>query len=173
MVLSILILFPLAVISFEDFKSREISLIWLAALSFLFILEYFLSPTTFFWTERLFNLLFIGFQLLALTSYFSVKKKEWVWIWYAGLGMGDIVFVMLLGFYLPFLNFLFFYISSLVCSLFFSLLFYIFNRRKMVKLPLAGFQAVLFGCLIIVSLLIKFDLKSDDWILSHIYCFYE
>lgn len=155
-------------IIWEDLKNREISIVWFLALSFITVILAFIRPIPSFWTQIGINICFIILQLLLLSVYFSLKSKRWIWITDELIGSGDLVFLGILGFFFPFLNYLVFYLTSLIFTLAVSGLFMVFSKRKTVKLPLAGLQALLLFFLIIVSFVLQMDIRSDDWVLNYI-----
>jgi len=102
------------------------------------------------------NTLFLGTQWIFLSLYFSMKGNQWVWVGNSLLGLGDIFFLLSLGCMFTPLNFLSFYVLSLLVSI---LLFYWFlspRPKDSQKVPLAGLQAL---CL--VALLLAFSLRPD------------
>jgi hypothetical protein len=146
----------LILISYQDFKYRAVSWILFPVLTGLFVLDHFtyrtftLSRFAFF-----FNLTFIMLQLVLLTVYFSVKNKKYVKIWEAHLGLGDILFFVILSLILTPFNFLLFYISSLVMALAFVFISSK-NTATPLTIPLAGIQSALLALLIGVDVLVDF-----------------
>jgi hypothetical protein len=164
----ILIMILLLVIFVQDIKSRSVYWIVFPLLVLVFIFwhsvrNYSLTAAIF---NVLFNLGFLLFQLLALTAWFSVKNKRLINIIDDLLGLGDTLFLASLAFFFPFLNFLVFYIISLVLIL----LVWVTGRRALFKsspyIPLAGLQALLLLTVFAFSWLIHgADPDPDNWML--------
>jgi hypothetical protein len=150
----------------QDLKSREISLLWFLFLSLTVGFLFFFQPIHLPWRNLLLNVFFVGLQLILLSAYFSLKNRTWVWITQIGFGAGDILFLLLLAFYFPFLNYLFFYLISLFWSLLLSGLSVLVSRQKVVKLPLAGLQALLLVFLMLAGFILKINIRSEDWLLN-------
>lgn len=163
---SYLILLFLIPIVWEDFKSRQITLLWFIGLFLVLIFLNILDPFIDFWNQLFLNSSFFGLQLILLSAYFSLKNKRLIWIGQIGLGLGDILFLFLLCLYFPFLNYFTFYFISLIWSLLLFGVFIFFSGKKTVKLPLAGLQALLFIILLIISLIFDINLRSDTWLLN-------
>ena len=105
-------------------------------------------------------------QLLLLTIYFSMKNKKWVNITKDYLGWGDILFLLTVAFFLSPMNYLFFYVGSLLVVLLFTMLALVRNGTRY-KIPLAGLQALLFAGLPLIDWnLSTFSLQSDEWLLK-------
>jgi hypothetical protein len=134
-----LILFAIV---FQDFKHRGVY--W-----FLFPLAFVLSiglnaqqiPMEQWVRYFLFNLLFIGLQLLVLLLYFKLKEGAQFQIknlFQNKLGLGDVLFfVVLAGVFSP-VNFLLFFVITLLFALVLAILF----RNRWQNFPLAGIMAV-------------------------------
>ncbi len=120
------------------------------------------------WTV-LVNCCFLTLQLLLVSAWFSLRRGKLVNIMSELLGWGDILFLISLCFYLSVLNFLFFYIISLISIL---LLWFGYQNTVVKKdryIPLAGLQAILFMFFFITDQWIKHvDLTKDDWLLQFI-----
>lgn len=137
----VIILF-LLIVGFQDFKYRMISWWLIPVLLFLFILKGSSVLTV---REQihyaLFNLTFIVFQLLGLTLYYSLKNKKLYNIIDTQLGLGDILFFPILCVAFAPVNFIIFYLGSLVITL---LIFFISRFSMQTKeIPLAGSVAMI------------------------------
>ena len=171
--IQLLIILILLGIFIQDMKSRAVYWLWFPALVSLFLVCNLVArhiPFTELGRNILYNACFIGLQLLVVNIYFSVKNRAWINISDGLLGLGDILLLISVAFYLSFLNYIFFYISSLVAVLIcwpvVSLLFQKNNKQ----IPLAGLQSVI----LIVFLMFQFwskkiDLTSDNWLLHLLY----
>jgi hypothetical protein len=115
----------------------------------------------------LINLAFIVIQLVVLTAYFSLKSGRWVNITARLLGLGDILFLGCMALYLPVLNFLFFYLASLVAVLLFWGIWQRVSVTKNKYIPLAGLQS--FMVLVLLAgdwWCCSFNLTDDTWLLN-------
>jgi len=165
-VMEITVLFLLAVLIFQDFKSRSVywyifPMIFIAGL----VLNY-IEYRSFFFRQLILSQLFLVIQLILVTIYFSVKNKKLVNITDSQIGLGDILFLLSITPMLTTLNYIFYYISSL----FFALLFYgiyalLIRTEK--TIPLAGIQAIfLSGLLILLKVSGNISLLKSDILLS-------
>ncbi|HAD95776.1 MAG TPA: hypothetical protein DCG19_00140 [Cryomorphaceae bacterium] len=90
-----------------------------------------------FWLDMVLNTGFLAFQLALLTVYFAWKRVSFRQLWNEYMGIGDVLFFLILAIVLPFPFFPVFMIASLLLS---TLLGIIVFRRSTV--PLAGLQAL-------------------------------
>jgi hypothetical protein len=112
------------------------------------------------------NIGFVVLQLLILTIYFSIKNKKWINITGQLLGLGDILFLLSISFYLSVLNFLFFYIVSLVGVLLLWVGWQAVSAKKNKFIPLAGFQSLILILLLASDWWYRsLDLTNDNWLL--------
>ncbi|QKJ31057.1 hypothetical protein HQ865_15275 [Mucilaginibacter mali] len=113
-----------------------------------------------------FDLCFLSIQLLLVSVYFSIKSRKWVWITREMLGWGDILFLVSIACYLSPVNYILFYVASLVLIL----VAYIAIRKythEQGHIPLAGLQALLMAVILIANWQIaSFDLTSDAWLIK-------
>lgn len=116
------------------------------------------------WPTVLFNFGFLALQFLCVTAYFSFKRSQWMNITESLLGWGDILFLCSIAFYLSFVNFLCFFITSLLTVLACWPVWQAFSKNKSEHIPLAGLQALLFMIFVAASWWIKpADLTKDNW----------
>lgn len=120
------------------------------------------------WTmiaDAVWNLAFLLVQFMCLSFYFRVKYMRWTNLTREHIGWGDILFLLCLGFYLPPINYLFFYLLSLVGVLFVSVCIMVLRRGQW-KIPLAGLQAMLLAMVILTNVNGSgVDLNDMDWFL--------
>jgi len=167
LIIQILIILVLSAIFFQDLKSRSVYWFWFPVLVCLFFID---GHPVHEWRSTSVSLLFIGVQLLLVTLYFSVKQQQWVDISKELLGWGDILFLVSTAFYLSVLNYLLFYISSLIIICAFVLVKRIFSGKNNQQIPLAGLQALILIVFLVVQLSDKnIDLTSDNWLLHYLY----
>lgn len=131
-----LLIAVLAVIVYQDFQERMISSWILLLLGCLGAYRAFVSADWQGWF-LLFNALFILIQLLGVSLYFSIKEQQWVNISQKYLGIGDILyFVVLLPFFSP-VQFCCFFIGALILTVLGGL-FYQWSIKPLQTIPLAG-----------------------------------
>jgi len=173
LIIQTLIVFVLVAIFVQDLKSRAVYWFWFPVLVCLFSIDgYFVRHQLIRmqWLSASIDLLFIGAQLLLVSLYFSIKQRQWVNISRELLGWGDILFLVSIAFYFSILNYLLFYISSLIIICVFVLLCRIFSVKNNQQIPLAGLQALILIVFLVVQLLDKnIDLTSDNWLLHYLY----
>lgn len=115
------------------------------------------------------NIGFTGLLLLLVSVYFSVKHRQIINITKGLLGWGDVLFLLSIAFYLSFLNFIVFYVASLLMVLLLWVIRFILFRKKQEQIPLAGLQAILFVvCLLLDWCCPRMDLTSDYWLIHYL-----
>jgi hypothetical protein len=167
--LKVFILITLLLIFIQDWKNRAVYwfLFPLLAASLLFLNYLTHTGAEGIWQPTVINIGFLVLQLLLVTAYFSIKAKRPVNITRNLLGLGDILFLLSITFYLSVLNFLFFYIVSLVCVLLFWMLHQLIVSKKDKQIPLAGIQALLFTVLLAIDWwFLNVHLNDDTWLLK-------
>ena len=134
-----LLLIPLLIIVYQDFKQRSISwwtipfLIFFGIIQSMYFNDY-QEGIQYFFT----NCLFIVFQYLVLTIYFSIKEKQLVQIIDRWIGLGDWLFFVGLATLFSPVHFIMFFISSIIFVLFVFLILKCFFLKKLKTIPLAG-----------------------------------
>ena len=115
--------------------------------------------------------LFVVVQLLILTAYLSLKEKQLINILTGFFGLGDLLFLVAISTRLSFLNYVMFYIVSLMLVILFSIIFIRKSNAKAYKIPLAGYQAIFLMLLMLVEWFVpKMSLFSDD-LLNNFLCY--
>lgn len=153
----------------QDLKDRSVYWVCfpLLALSFVSLSYLQLHNAAALWQPVLINVGFVLLQVLLVSLYFSLKHKKFVNITHSLLGIGDILFLFSTAFYLSALNFLFFYIVSLIGSLIIWLIWQMLSSKKTKEIPLAGFQSIILMLFLAGSWWIHlFDLANDAWLLN-------
>jgi hypothetical protein len=120
-----------------------------------------------FWKSAVINMGLFSLQFLILTSYFSFKHKRWTNLTINLLGWGDIIFLICICFYLSVINFMLFYISSLLGVILIWFVVQVFSKKSLKHIPLAGLQAILF--LIVIASdwwFFHLNLTRDNWLLD-------
>ena len=148
---NLFILFSLAVIVFQDFKQRQISwfLIPLAFTGFVCKAVFYKNSVA---HDFLFNAAFILLQLICLTVYFSVKNKKLLNIMDTYLGLGDILFLVVVCTVFSPVNFILFYLFSMILTLLGVLVYNSFSKKQTTTIPLAGSMAAILLVLVIITI---------------------
>ena len=149
--ISCCLIITLLIIAYQDFKSREVHwflfpLLLILALFKIWYLDQFKELFSF-----LLNVIMVLLQLLLLSLYFSIKERKLINIADSYLGWGDILFLFNLCFLLSPVNFILFYLVSLLVTITSYLIYNAFvNSSK--PIPLAGLQALIFTIVYIIDL---------------------
>ncbi|MCD0487350.1 hypothetical protein LPB86_03860 [Pedobacter sp. MC2016-14] len=167
--LEIIVLFFLVFICYQDFRFRAVYWICFPVLgALLLFLKYQKAGAEDSLWHSIIGLSFFGLQLLLLWAYFSLKHKKPVDLTAAHLGWGDVLFLAILPFYLSPVNYIAFYMGSLVL-----VLLYVAGTRLMQQaekpanphIPLAGLQAIILAAVLLLSIFIpQIKLYNDAWL---------
>jgi hypothetical protein len=166
LVVDILILFSLILIVFQDFKQRQISwfLIPLSFAGFAYKASLYKDSSI---ADFLLNTGFILLQLICITIYFSIKNKKFLNIIDTHLGLGDILFFVVICTVFSPLNFIAFYMISMISTLLAIIAYNLFSSRQTKDIPLAGAMA---GALIILMIttwaIPGIDFYNDGYLLN-------
>lgn len=156
----------LLVIALEDFKHRAVSwflfpLLLAASVAYTFPR---LSGEAFL-ANVLTNASFTALQLLAVTAYFSLRKKALVNLTAGYLGAGDILFLGNLCFVFSPLNYCLFYFLTLSGIVLLVLLRQVVAGAASDKIPLAGIQAFVLVLVLVADWrLERFACENDYWL---------
>jgi hypothetical protein len=147
---------------YQDFKFRKIS--WVL-LPLLFTVLVLMAAQHFNWKDASknfgINASFLLLQFVLLSVYFSIRKKKLTNIFDSMIGWGDILMLLVLCMAFSPMNFIFFYLSSLI----FSVVFFLIIRLKNNTVPLAGMQSALLLLVWICNLTIPgIDIYNDTWL---------
>jgi len=168
LVLKIVTIVLLLLIFLQDWKGRAVHwtlfpLLAIVLLGIRFLQHFFLPELK---QSILINIGFIAMQLIILTIYFSIKNRKWVNITTELLGLGDILFLLSIALYLSALNFLFFYMVSLIGVLLLWLIWQSVSVIKNKYIPLAGFQSLIFIVFLAGDWWLRlFNTTDDNWLL--------
>jgi hypothetical protein len=142
--LQLLIILLLLILTWQDHQYLAVSWLLFPALILMFVAYSLLFlPIQQLLRNLSMTAVFILVQLLVLTLYFSIREKKLVNITGRYLGTGDILFLFALCFVLSPINFIVFYMFSLIATLLRELVFIPMMRIRTRKVPLAGIQAFL------------------------------
>lgn len=167
-VYDVLNLVLLSVIVFQDFKYRAVSwVVFLALFLLVFITALQQNPIGYVAEQFVFNSVFILVQLVLLSIYFSIKNQKATNIINTYLGLGDILFFLILAAFFPFLNFVFVYVLSLFAIATAYLFYRIIKKNAATQIPLAGGMALSVIFLLILKNSIKnFNFYDETYLLS-------
>lgn len=163
---NLLILLSLAVIVFQDFKQREISwfLIPVAFAGFICKAVFYKNSLV---HDFLFNSVFVALQLLCLTIYFSIKNKRFLNIIDSYLGLGDILFLVVVCTVFSPVNFILFYVCSMMLTLLGVLIYNLLSAKQTRDIPLAGVMAGILLILVITTMAVPgIDFYNDAYFLN-------
>jgi len=138
LILKAAILAVLALIFVQDIRSRSVYWFLFPILLVLFIAAGLLQyrSLTVIRETAFINCTFLALQFLLLSLYFSLKNRKWVNITTGLLGWGDILLLLSVAFYLSVLNFLVFYMVSLIGALLTWLIWQAIADHKDKHIPL-------------------------------------
>jgi hypothetical protein len=113
------------------------------------------------------NLAFLAVVFLLVWLYISLRRRRWTHLPDKLIGWGDILFLLGLCFYFTLLNFILFYIISLLMIILFWLVWANYKPDAAQRhIPLAGLQAIILSAFLMLDWLVKgIDLTSDNWLL--------
>ena len=165
-IVRLIILVLLAVVLFQDLKSRSVLWVIFPLLSIVLIINRILQHETngTIVVATGYNLIFLFLQLILLTLYFSARNKKWINITEGMLGWGDILFLAVIAVYCSTLNFILFYIVSLILVVMIWMALQVFSQTSR-QVPLAGLQAAMFTLLLVTDWFwMHLNINSDFWI---------
>ncbi len=153
---------------YQDFKFRGIYWWLFPLLLLLFVLDAILR-SVFVSTISAAgsNVFFLAVQVLLLSGYVSLRQGKLTNIFKGYLGLGDLLFLLCISFCFSFLNYIAFYLLSLLLVILLTLVFNGRGGAKKQKIPLAGYQALLLILLMCSRYFIKgTDFRSDIMLLN-------
>jgi hypothetical protein len=157
----------LAVLAAEDFSKRLISWYWIPMLFVLFagraLSQLSMGDAVSFFVI---NLCILALQLLLVSAYFSIRERRVVNIIDTWLGTGDILFFVVLCAAFSPLNYLLFYLLSLVLTIAGYIVYKIMKGRSS-AIPLAGAVALLLLlCLLLHWYEPRLDFYNDAFVMQ-------
>lgn len=162
--INIFLILLLLGIAYQDFTTRSVHILLFAVLLILSVWYSFIYQK---WSQLLggwiFNFIFIAFQLAIVFLYIKMKFGWDKKIINNYLGIGDLVFFLPLVLILPPVNFLAFYISSLIGILLLTLLANMFFGKKIETIPLAGGQALFLALILSYCIWQNVNLYHQEW----------
>lgn len=142
-IVSLVVLISLIGVGIQDFKYFAISWGWIPVLIILGVVEGInVLPIEVLMQDYMMSLSFVVVQMILMTVWFSIREKRVVNLSKNILGLGDILFLIVLTFYFSFINYLIFVIGStiLIASIFFINKKVKTNQEN--RIPLAGAMAL-------------------------------
>lgn len=166
LLIDIFLMILLSVVVVQDLKYREISWFLIPLLLCSFLAKgLFLISSHQLIGYSLYNVGFIAIQLLVLTAYMSVKNKKLTNIVNSYLGLGDVLFFIVICVAFSPVNFIFFYVLSLLFTLGGFIAYNILIKKAKKEIPLAGAMAMVMTTLILVNQWMpQFNFYNDDYI---------
>ncbi len=132
----------LIIVFYQDIKKRYLHLFTILYLLLSIVISNYFTFGYIVSMEIIFNLIYLTVLIGILFIYFKLRFKSWRLI-DSGLGMGDVVFWVVISFYLNFTSFLIWFNLSLIVSL--VIHFLLKNKLwygSSKKIPLAGLQSM-------------------------------
>lgn len=134
----------LSVVVYQDFKSKEISWLLIPLLFVGFLTKAFLTIE---FTELLtyfgINLTLVTINLLGVTMIISLKEKKLTNILNSHLGLGDVLFFLVITVVFSPINFVAFYLGSILTITLIYGAVILANKNKKTLVPLAGAMSLL------------------------------
>ncbi|MDB3887378.1 hypothetical protein N9344_00330 [bacterium] len=150
-ILSFIILIFLTVLTYQDFKSRSINWVLIPILFLAFVVKGFLEISY----QELFNhfvvnILIVIVNLLGVTILISLKEKKFTNIIDTQLGLGDVLFFVVLAVAFSPINFLIFYLGSVfITTLIYGII--MLKNKEQTFIPLAGAMSIMLAFMLIIE----------------------
>ena len=136
---------------YEDFKYRRFHVVWFfVAVAGAVVFTYLSHNALVLWTDALLNLICITANLIFLQAYALYKEGQFKFVIDRWLGIGDLMIWILLAFLFDPLEFLIFFVSTIMCTLVIVATSRALDITSFKTVPLAGFQV---GGLLLLDLL--------------------
>lgn len=162
----------LLLIAYQDFRFRAVSWILfpLLAVSLMLYtrLGYPALSIQHYFLQAVLKALFISIQLLLLWGYYRLRFPAGSRALTTRLGLGDILFLYMILFYFSPLNFILFYISSLLAAFLAGLVMRGLRPGSPTAktIPLAGLQSFFFLIFITANIFLLYNPFDDTWLLN-------
>jgi len=161
LILLIILLLLLSVIAYQDVKERQVSWILfpLAAVLSVINSQYIISLNELV-LHFFVNVLVVGVLVICLIGYIYLRFKDSGTRLWNYLGLGDVLFFLVIACSFSSINFILFTILSLILVILASL----FQSSKMRTVPLAGYQALCLILFLIIQRIFSLNSFNDYWI---------
>lgn len=154
LILNILFLPLLMVVFLQDIKSRAVSLWVYLSIIVLSLIKLITSDLQFIIYESLINLLIIFLEMVLLWLYFKYARNKKI---LKMIGLGDLVFFIIICLSFSSVQFMIFQVGSLFLSVIISL-----SGCFKKLIPLAGIQAILMLILILLEISTSYNMYTSD-----------
>lgn len=170
-ILNIIIIILLASISYQDIKHREINWLLFPLLVIAFVIQACLRyPIIVYLRTCGINISLLIVQICLLTFYYLLKGRNFKSIINTSLGLGDLILLISMSFAFTTVNYILFYLTSLIFSLITWTFLKSFTLKNSKLIPLAGLISIYTIIIIIVDILSHhFDRLNDNYLIQLIY----
>jgi len=169
MIIQFVLCFVLLILAIQDFRLRAVHWILFPILLMLFIAD---SLSQVDLKDYIFdisiNLLLVCVQGVILFVYYSVQGRKLKHILTSILGLGDILFIIIMAFAFSWTSFIFHYIAGLVFALILWVILSFVARQGPQLVPLAGLLAVYMILVIIAGALVP-EISRSSNLLNNLY----
>jgi len=140
----------LGIILWQDLRERQISALLIPALAIGFsVRTFWITGVGELLSNGFMNFLFVALQLLLISAYFSFRNRKLTNIIDSYIGLGDVLFFIVLCLAFSPMKFVLFYITALLVSLLSVLIYQSIFRKRLAEIPLAGiFSMLVIGIII-------------------------
>jgi NADH:ubiquinone oxidoreductase subunit 6 (subunit J) len=123
-----------------------------------------------YFTECVYNLIFLLIQLLLLSAYYFLRGKSIKSVLNISIGLGDIILLFILVFAFSKVNFVVFYLTGMIFSLIVWLAIQQFSSQKKDPVPLAGLISFYMILIVFVDIFYgQFERLSDNYLIHLLY----
>jgi hypothetical protein len=167
-IVNITAILTLGILSWQDFRSRQIAWWLLPALALVFLIGAFQkNPAGEIGKVVALNLAFLLVQFLFVWIWFSIKNKKISKIIDVQIGLGDVLFMICVALFFSTVNFMLFYTFGMLLTLFVALVIKLFKASDKNEIPLAGALSI---PLILLCAWKIFDpsrnFYNDEWLIQ-------
>lgn len=166
-VIESLLVILLLIIFIQDLRYQAVSWIFFPV-GFLFmgILSFYNGIRSDLIFNSVINTAFVLFQLGIIYLFTWIRFKERKNIFKSSFGLGDFLFlIMIIPMFSP-VNYILFFLTSIIFSLILFMLLRVLNLYKKEKVPLAGFQSLFLIVVIGMQTLVQFNFYDDFLIID-------
>jgi uncharacterized paraquat-inducible protein A len=167
--LNVISLILLGILTYQDFKNREVSVILMLMLFVLFCIGAFKAGDSLrsITVPFFVNATFIAVQLLGVATYFSIKHKKIMPLFDTYIGLGDVVFFCVCCMAFSTANFILFYLASLLIALASTLIYKKLKQIETIDIPLVGYMSIALLCCIVYKMINRsFGFYDDSFFLN-------
>ena len=168
MIVKALFIIWLLLLAVQDFKYRAISwYLFPIGLGVALLFAYKMDQQNQILSIALPNISFIIIQITVLTMYLSIKHKTFINIFKGYFGIGDTLFLLVIAFVFSPVNYILFFVITLLISLIVFIFLKLFKNVQQV--PLAGTMALVLALINGLGYWISFSMYSDKCLLKLMY----